>query len=96
MCLHLLWNHPDYPDPSGTFHNLPVLPNLPYMPETIPNTPGTIPVTPSNRAYAVLAIPAKLRIEPIRRRSPNITCTAKHARNVDGIDHKWLLRNSLQ
>ena len=31
------------PDPSGTFHNLPVLPNLPYMPETIPDTPGTIP-----------------------------------------------------
>ena len=31
------------PDPSGTFHNLPVLPNLPYMPGTIPDTPGTIP-----------------------------------------------------
>ena len=31
------------PDPSGTFHNLPVLPNLLYMPETIQDTPGTIP-----------------------------------------------------
>ena len=28
------------PDPSGTLHNLPVLLNLPYMPETIPDTPG--------------------------------------------------------
>ena len=33
------------PDPSGTFHNIPDLPNLPYMPETIPDTPGTIPDT---------------------------------------------------
>ena len=53
-------------------------------------------VTPPNRAYAVLAIPAKLRIEPIRRRPPNITCTSKHARNAGGIDHIWLHHNSLQ
>ena len=42
-------------------------------------------VTPPNRAYAVLALPAKLRIEPIRRRPPNITSTSKHARNVGGF-----------
>ena len=42
-------------------------------------------MTPSNRAYAVLAILAKLRIEPIRRRPPNTTCTSKHACNVGGF-----------
>ena len=41
-------------------------------------------VMPPNRAYAVLAIPAKLRIETIRRRPPSITCTQNiHAMWVD-------------
>ena len=39
-------------------------------------------VTLPNHAYAVLAIPAKLRIETIRRRPPNTTCTPKHACSV--------------
>ena len=42
-------------------------------------------MTPPNRAYAVLPIPAKLRIEMIRRRPPNITCTSKHTRNAGGL-----------
>ena len=42
-------------------------------------------VTPPNRAYAVLAIPAKLRIETIRRRPLNITCTSKHTHNAGGF-----------
>ena len=35
----------DSPDHPGPFQNLPVLPNLPYMPETISETPETIPDT---------------------------------------------------
>ena len=49
-------------------------------------------MTPSNRAYAALAIPAKLRIEPIRRRPPNITCTENaHAMRVDLITNGYIV-----
>ena len=48
-------------------------------------------VTPSNRAYAALAIPAKLRIEPIRRRPPNITCTENaHPMRVNLITNGYI------
>ena len=48
-------------------------------------------VTPSNRPYAVLAISAKLRIETIRRRPPNITCTENaHAMRVDLITNGYI------
>ena len=39
-------------------------------------------VTPSNRAYAVLAIPA---IESIRKRPPDTTRISKHTRNASGF-----------
>ena len=70
------------PDPSGTFHNLPVHSNtfqyLPYMPGTIPDTPGTIPDT----SGIIRDLSETLRDHPRHSRNPSLlysysTCIPK-------------------